>query len=90
MDVNENTLPPGVSASGLSGASADSLGGGDWEVGDCLGTWWRPNYETYMVSYNPLPLMSFQIIVFPSLSQNRQGIVFGSSSFELEKGDEDS
>ncbi|KAG7532113.1 hypothetical protein FFLO_03855 [Filobasidium floriforme] len=57
MDVNENTLPPGVSASGLSGASlgTDSfdLGGGDWEVGDCLGTWWRPNYETYMYPYTP-------------------------------------
>lgn len=53
MDVNENTLPPGVSASQMNpGASGvDSLGGGDWEVGDCLGTWWRPNYETYMVSH---------------------------------------
>jgi hypothetical protein len=65
MDVNENTLPPGVSASGLSGASADSLGGGDWEVGDCLGTWWRPNYETYMVSPAPCPFRTF---VLSSLS----------------------
>lgn len=24
--------------------------GGDWEVGDCLTTWYRPNFETYMVS----------------------------------------
>jgi hypothetical protein len=67
MDVNENTLPPGVSASGLSGSSAEGLGGGDWEVGDCLGTWWRPNYETYMVSCS-IPPISFQIIVFPFLS----------------------
>lgn len=46
-DINESTLPPGISASGAGGMD---LGGGDWEVGDCLGTWWRPNYETYMVS----------------------------------------
>jgi hypothetical protein len=61
MDVNENTLPPGVSASGLTGANADALGGGDWEVGDCLGTWWRPNYETYMVSYKPVPTPPFTL-----------------------------
>lgn len=22
----------------------------DWSVGECLSTWWRPNYENYMVS----------------------------------------
>lgn len=74
MDVNENTLPPGVSASGLTGASADSLGGGDWEVGDCLGTWWRPNYETYMVSYHPVPPLSHYLVPF-SLSKSTRGRV---------------
>jgi hypothetical protein len=23
---------------------------GDWEIGDCLAQWWRPNFETFMVS----------------------------------------
>lgn len=23
---------------------------GEWEVGDCLATWWRPSFETFMVS----------------------------------------
>ena len=22
----------------------------DWEIGDCLAQWWRPNFETFMVS----------------------------------------
>ncbi|RKP08439.1 cleavage and polyadenylation specific factor 5, partial [Thamnocephalis sphaerospora] len=25
----------------------------DWEVGECLSTWWRPNFETYMYPYVP-------------------------------------
>jgi len=24
--------------------------GNDWEIGDCLAQWWRPNFETFMVS----------------------------------------
>jgi Nucleotide hydrolase len=23
----------------------------DWEIGDCLAQWWRPNFETFMVSF---------------------------------------
>lgn len=31
--------------------SAQHLGqDGDWEIGDCLAQWWRPNFETFMVS----------------------------------------
>ena len=33
---------------GPSGISAGS--GGDWEIGDCLAQWWRPSFETFMVS----------------------------------------
>jgi cleavage and polyadenylation specificity factor subunit 5 len=22
----------------------------DWTIGECLSTWWRPNYENYMVN----------------------------------------
>ena len=22
----------------------------DWEIGDCLAQWWKPNFETFMVS----------------------------------------
>ncbi|OCF75795.1 cleavage and polyadenylation specificity factor subunit 5 [Kwoniella mangroviensis CBS 8886] len=27
--------------------------GGDWKVGDLLGTWWRPNYDTFYYPYIP-------------------------------------
>lgn len=23
---------------------------GEWEIGDCIAQWWRPNFETFMVS----------------------------------------
>lgn len=25
----------------------------DWEIGDCLAQWWRPNFETFMVRHTP-------------------------------------
>jgi cleavage and polyadenylation specificity factor subunit 5 len=25
----------------------------DWEIGDCLAQWWRPNFETFMVRHAP-------------------------------------
>lgn len=28
----------------------------EWEIGDCLAQWWRPNFETFMV--RPIPLLS--------------------------------
>jgi cleavage and polyadenylation specificity factor subunit 5 len=26
---------------------------GDWQVGDCLAQWWRPNFETFMYPFIP-------------------------------------
>lgn len=26
----------------------------DWEIGDCLAQWWRPNFETFMVMFATL------------------------------------
>ncbi|KAM7199807.1 Pre-mRNA cleavage factor Im 25 kDa subunit 2 [Rhypophila sp. PSN 637] len=38
-------------------APVGSLGEGekpvDWEVGDCLAQWWRPNFETFMYPFVP-------------------------------------
>ncbi|KAF8966083.1 nucleotide hydrolase-domain-containing protein, partial [Flammula alnicola] len=25
----------------------------DWEIGDCLAQWWRPNFETFMYPFIP-------------------------------------
>ncbi|XP_074365116.1 pre-mRNA cleavage factor Im 25 kDa subunit 2-like [Apium graveolens] len=25
----------------------------DWQIGECVGTWWRPNFETLMYPYCP-------------------------------------
>ncbi|KAL5638830.1 hypothetical protein ACGC1H_003254 [Rhizoctonia solani] len=34
--------------------SAQHLGhDGDWEIGDCLAQWWRPNFETFMYPFIP-------------------------------------
>lgn len=24
----------------------------DWKVGNCVSTWWRPNFDTFFVSYD--------------------------------------
>lgn len=28
---------------------------GDWEIQDCIAQWWRPNFETFMVSSTTTP-----------------------------------
>jgi cleavage and polyadenylation specificity factor subunit 5 len=33
----------------LSPVGSDNSADGDFEIGELLGTWWRPNFETYMV-----------------------------------------
>ncbi|KAL1816429.1 hypothetical protein DCAR_0520823 [Daucus carota subsp. sativus] len=25
----------------------------DWQIGECVGVWWRPNFETYLYPYCP-------------------------------------
>ncbi|KAG0748728.1 hypothetical protein G6F57_001162 [Rhizopus arrhizus] len=30
----------------------------DWTIGECLSTWWRPNYENYMYPYVPAHVTS--------------------------------
>ena len=31
----------------------------DWEIGDCLAQWWRPNFETFMVRNARIPIYEF-------------------------------
>jgi len=45
--LDERLAPP----SGVAGQFIPSQGAGnEWEIGDCLAQWWRPNFETFMVS----------------------------------------
>ncbi|KAG8980813.1 hypothetical protein FRB90_007468, partial [Tulasnella sp. 427] len=37
----------------LAPLSAENPEEGDWEIGDCLAQWWRPNFETFMYPYVP-------------------------------------
>ena len=37
---------------GPSGEGRDQ-GKGEWEIGECLATWWRPGFETFMYPYVP-------------------------------------
>jgi hypothetical protein len=34
----------------VSGPGHEGQGGGDWEIGEVLSTWYRPAFESYMVS----------------------------------------
>lgn len=47
----------------------------DWEIGDCLAQWWRPNFETFMVSCGnakQLRLTRSSIHLFLHTSQNQK------------------
>ena len=35
----------------------------DWEIGDCLAQWWRPNFETFMVRNAQIPIYEFPFSV---------------------------
>lgn len=35
------------------GSLGDGQAEGDWEIGDCLAQWWRPNFETFMYPFVP-------------------------------------
>jgi hypothetical protein len=37
---------------------------GDWEIGDCLAQWWRPNFETFMVGVIFFP-RSYLLVSLP-------------------------
>lgn len=35
------------------GSLGDGQTEGDWNIGDCLAQWWRPNFETFMYPFVP-------------------------------------
>lgn len=35
----------------------------EWEIGDCLAQWWRPNFETFMVSPDASHLHLFFVLM---------------------------
>ena len=43
--LDERLAPPSESRQFNSTHGVDN----DWEIGDCLAQWWRPNFETFMV-----------------------------------------
>lgn len=45
--LDDRLAPPTGSAQFGTGHGVDN----DWEIGDCLAQWWRPNFETFMVSF---------------------------------------
>ena len=43
--LDERLAPPSESRQFDASHGVDN----DWEIGDCLAQWWRPNFETFMV-----------------------------------------
>lgn len=58
--LDERLAPPPESKQFNASHGVDN----EWEIGDCLAQWWRPNFETFMVS-NPMPSWSDLSIFFP-------------------------
>ncbi len=50
--LDERLAPPTDSRQFNSSHGVDN----EWEIGDCLAQWWRPNFETFMVRVNLFPL----------------------------------
>lgn len=48
--LDDRLAPPSESRQFNSTHGVDN----DWEIGDCLAQWWRPNFETFMVRVTPL------------------------------------
>jgi cleavage and polyadenylation specificity factor subunit 5 len=46
--LDERLAPPAESRQFNASHGVDN----DWEIGDCLAQWWRPNFETFMVCLN--------------------------------------
>ena len=45
--LNERLAPMGSQFTG------DGVNDGEWEIGDTLAQWWRPNFETFMYPFLP-------------------------------------
>ena len=47
----DERLSPVVGDAGSWGEDGvDQKPSGEWEIGDCIAQWWRPGFETFMVS----------------------------------------
>jgi hypothetical protein len=40
----------------------------EWEIGDCLAQWWRPNFETFMVRPPAIPIPAQLTCNYPKVS----------------------
>lgn len=70
--LDERLAPPSDSRQFNASHGVDN----EWEIGDCLAQWWRPNFETFMVRYryfdslqrtvsSDLPLLSTYHSLYP-------------------------
>ncbi|KAJ8516728.1 hypothetical protein ONZ45_g5994 [Pleurotus djamor] len=48
--LDERLAPPSGSSQQFNAAHGVD---NDWEIGDCLAQWWRPNFETFMYPFIP-------------------------------------
>ena len=70
--LDERLAPPVESKQFNASHGVDN----EWEIGDCLAQWWRPNFETFMVRssslYRPTsaePFLSTRLCQHTSQSQ---------------------
>ncbi len=62
--LDERLAPPTDSRQFNSSHGVDN----DWEIGDCLAQWWRPNFETFMVRrFDILPPSSYLTLPLSTL-----------------------
>ncbi|CAA6666588.1 unnamed protein product [Spirodela intermedia] len=56
----------------LSGKLAPSSLQPNWQIGECVATWWRPNFETIMYPYCPPHIAKPKVKTFPRTLSERE------------------
>ncbi|KAG9289183.1 hypothetical protein G9A89_022492 [Geosiphon pyriformis] len=51
--LDERLAPVTNAFNNIAGATSVTPSDQDWEIGECLSVWWRPNFETFMYPYIP-------------------------------------
>ena len=75
--LDERLAPPSDSRQFNASHGVDN----EWEIGDCLAQWWRPNFETFMVRVSHIhsaEVKQFSSLPIPCCTSSLYGTLLGA------------